>query len=76
MRDLAEIINIQKIIEAGTDWRQNTPFPHLVIDGFFQDDIAEILQAEFPDFDDSRWHKYQNAIEIKKPPITEICSPR
>jgi len=42
------------------------PFDHIVIDNFFDSDIAERLSVEFPDYDSSIWHTYDNAIEHKK----------
>ena len=42
------------------------PFDHVVIDDFFQEDIAEKLSQEFPPFDAPCWNYYSNAIEEKK----------
>lgn len=42
------------------------PFRHVVIDGFFKDEIAEKLSMEFPKIDDPIWFVYNNAIENKK----------
>lgn len=42
------------------------PFNHLVIDNFFDGDIAEKLSEEFPEYGSSTWHVYDNAIEHKK----------
>ena len=42
------------------------PFNYLVIDDFFPDDMAIKLSEEFPDFENSLWHLYNNAIEYKK----------
>jgi len=57
---------------------KNGPFDHSIIDDFFLDDVAAGIEAEFPTFDDSVWHQYDNAIEVKKvcnnwncfPPLT------
>jgi hypothetical protein len=32
------------------------PFPHVVIDGLFDDDLLDGIAAEFPDLDDGGWH--------------------
>ena len=66
MDNLNKLINIEKVDDAGRDWLKNTPFPHLVVDGFFKDEIADALEKEFPNFDDGLWHQYQNALEVKK----------
>ena len=45
-----------------------TPFNHVVIDNFWQEDVAEQLYTEFPKYDDNKiWNAhYNNAIENKK----------
>ena len=48
------------------NWIKNTPFPHFVIDNFFDYEIAQKLENEFPAFNDTVWHEYWNAIEVKK----------
>lgn len=47
-------------------WDSLDPFPHLVIDGFFEESLAHQLSKDFPEFDDHVWHTYDNAIEVKK----------
>lgn len=47
-------------------WDSLDPFPHLVIDGFFDDALAHQLAGDFPEFDSPSWHTYDNAIEVKK----------
>jgi len=42
------------------------PFPHLVIDNFFDYNLANRLECEFPEFNDNKWYFYDNAIEHKK----------
>lgn len=44
------------------------PFNHVIIDDFWQQDIAEQLYAEFPEYDNKQiWNAhYNNAIENKK----------
>jgi hypothetical protein len=42
------------------------PYPHHVIDGFFTDDFARELAAEFPAFDAPAWHRYSNPLEVKR----------
>ena len=41
------------------------PFPHIVIDDFFEQEIADALYQEFPDESSKRWHRYNNPIEYK-----------
>ena len=47
-------------------FRNAKPFNHVVIDGFFEQHIADALAAEFPSWDSPIWAEYNNAIEIKK----------
>ena len=42
------------------------PFNYVVIDNFFEDEVADAILAEFPEYDSSIWHVYSNAIENKK----------
>lgn len=48
------------------DFKGNAPFDHCVIDNFFQDDVAQALSLDFPDYDSDDWYFYNNAIEHKK----------
>jgi len=47
-------------------WDSLDPFPHLVIDGFLDERMALDLSRDFPAFESSLWHTYNNAIEVKK----------
>jgi hypothetical protein len=47
-------------------WGSLDPFPHLVLDNFFDEELAHELAADFPDYDSPVWHTYDNAIEVKK----------
>jgi len=42
------------------------PFPHVVINDFLNIELARAIEKEFPQMDDERWYKYNNAIENKK----------
>ncbi len=41
------------------------PFPHLIIDHFFKEEVAEALCDVFPNADEAFWYQYNNRIEIK-----------
>ena len=60
------MINFGALQTACLNWQKNAPFPHFVVDNFFDDEVASKLEREFPDFEDDVWYKYGNAIEIKK----------
>jgi len=47
-------------------FEQAQPFPHAVIDDFFEREIAEALERDIPPFDDASWWQYSNPIEEKR----------
>lgn len=56
----------KNIIDQIYNWKVARPFPHLVIDNFFDPEVAYELDQEFPLFGDDVWHQYDNPLEIKK----------
>jgi Rps23 Pro-64 3,4-dihydroxylase Tpa1-like proline 4-hydroxylase len=61
-----DMIDCARIGEQMAGKKDVVPFDHWVIRDFFPRDLAETLESEFPDYDDSRWFSYDNAIERKK----------
>jgi len=61
-----DFINLETVSSGLSGFKNNKPFDHAVVDGFFKDEIARALEADFPDFDDSAWYVYKNSIEDKK----------
>lgn len=59
--DISDVIS-SKI----SDFRSSKPFNHMIIDDFFDPEIAKKIVDEFPDYKSSMWHVYANAIENKK----------
>ena len=51
--------------ESSVEYNQSSPFPFLVIDDFFREEIAKAVSKEFPDYSDSLLDNYSNAIEEK-----------
>lgn len=72
------LVNRAALESAVATFKGNSPFDHTIIDNFFESEVAEALESEFPAFDSSVWHQYDNAIEVKKtcnnwnvfPPLT------
>ena len=60
------MLNKKTLTPYFKDFKTKKPFSHCVIDNFFPLELAKALSAEFPDFDDPKWHQYNNQIEIKK----------
>lgn len=56
-------IDWQKVSE---EFKESTPFNHVVIDNFFLSEIAEKLSNEFPDYEGEEIIKYKNALEDKR----------
>lgn len=71
-------VNSDALQAAAGRFHEQKPFDHCIIDDFFLPEVAERLAEEFPSFESSVWHSYNNAIEIKKtcnnwnvfPPLT------
>ncbi len=61
-----KMINLESIKKSAFGWKSNKPFPHLIVDNFFELHTAQALEKEFPKFEDKRWHEYGNPVEIKK----------
>ena len=47
------------------NWQERSPFPHIVIDEFFDSDIAYALEREIDSSPSDAWLEYRNALEIK-----------
>jgi hypothetical protein len=61
------------MIRKDIDWRalraqflRAEPFPHVVIDDFFEPALAEALEHDIPAFDDPSWWQYSNPLEEKR----------
>lgn len=53
------------IADLKARFKSATPFPHVVIDGFFEEHLAESLLAQFPPLTEAPWIHYHNPIEEK-----------
>lgn len=51
---------------AMNEFDGNLPFDHCVIDDFLVPGVAELVENEFLEYDDPKWHHYKNALEDKK----------
>lgn len=60
------MINQKSLLNALSSYGNEGPFDHCVIDNFFHRKVALQLENEFPNFNSDKWHKYNNAIEVKK----------
>ncbi len=62
-----------RMIRSDIDWdgmrksyAQAAPYPHVVIDDFFEPGLAEALERDIPPFNDPSWMEYSNPIEEKR----------
>lgn len=60
------MINFNELKLASKNWENAKPFPHIIIDNFFENEIAIKLEKEFPNYNDKVWDNYNNAIEVKR----------
>ena len=59
-------INNTNLLSALSHFGSDGPFDHCIIDDFFDYEVAQELEKEFPVFESGIWHQYDNAIEVKK----------
>lgn len=59
-------LNLEKIGKALGDFKSAEPFHHCVVDGFFEADIAQMLELDFLGYENEKWFHYKNSIEDKK----------
>ena len=72
------MINLTNVDKSCCHWLTKRPFPHFVVENFFEDKVARQLEFEFPKYDDDIWFHYGNELEEKKlcnnwnvfPPLT------
>lgn len=59
------MINLEAIEKQVETFKSASPFPHIILDDFVDQAIAEKLSAEFPNIDDSSLFSYSNPLEKK-----------
>jgi len=60
------MINTENLKSGLAHFRGSLPFDHCIIDDFFDEQAANLLSGEFPDYDSDEWFFYNNQIEHKK----------
>lgn len=61
------IVNIETLQAAAPAFANAEPFDHVIVDNFFDEEHARLLESEFPAFDEAGvWHEYRNPIEAKR----------
>lgn len=61
------VINLNAVVTAFGNWPCQDPYDHVIIDNFFQPEIAQALAQEFPHSASDTFNgNYNNALEIKR----------
>jgi hypothetical protein len=61
------VINYFDFLSNRESFLSSKPFNHIVIDNFFEKEVADAIAKEFPSHDSSVWTvSYNNPIEVKK----------
>lgn len=47
-------------------YRSARPFPHIVLDGLWDEEVLDRIEAEFPSSDRSNWHTWDTEHELKQ----------
>ena len=64
------MINLNNLEQLKEQFLSARPFNHIVVDNFFQEDVANKIADEFPAWDSDDWSAFYNSpIEVKK-----LCS--
>lgn len=58
--------NKDALFKALTDFKNNQPFDHCVVEDFLDLDVVQAVEKEFLDYENPKWFHYKNAIEEKK----------
>lgn len=64
--ETALMINTKGLLVGSNNFWDRPPFPHAVIDNFFDREIATTLESEFPAYEAEDWFIYENPVEVKR----------
>ena len=53
-------------LEHAAEWKAADPFPHVVIDNFFNEDVAQAVERDFPVLDSIDWVVRDNKNNIRR----------
>ncbi len=56
---------IEQLSNGSSKYQSETPFPHIVIDNFLDEEFAKIVAENFPSVESGFWFQYDNPIEKK-----------
>jgi len=65
--EMADVVNIAALEQAVSTngYRDNTPYPHIVLENFLRDEWFEAVVAEFPAIAAEKWTNYSHVNERK-----------
>lgn len=56
---------VAKGMSLHNEYINNAPYPHIVLDNFFNPEVLDIILEEFPKGDQKNWKEFDNKKEIK-----------
>jgi hypothetical protein len=63
---IENVVNLTSLKKAAQSFKDSKPFDHCIVEDFFLKDISNLLEKEFPDYEDELWQEYSNELEEKK----------
>jgi Rps23 Pro-64 3,4-dihydroxylase Tpa1-like proline 4-hydroxylase len=57
---------LRSVERLGDEFRQNEPFPHVVIDGLFSPELLQLAHEEFDELSGVDWDRYDSVDELKR----------
>jgi hypothetical protein len=64
---VVSFVNLENFRQAFSNWGSEGPFDHVVVDNFFEPEVAQKLERDFPVSDSELFNgNYNNALEIKR----------
>lgn len=62
---LGELMRPERLSGLSTEYQNNSPFPHIVLDGIFNPSMLREVVRRYPTRYDLKWWKYDNILERK-----------
>jgi hypothetical protein len=62
-----DILNKLDIEQLAKEWIDSSkPYPYIVIDNFFTEEVSKAFANSYPELDDKKWYHFRNTINGKK----------
>ena len=71
------MINELDLVSLNEKFKKAEPFNHVVIDNFFEEELANKIAAEFPKHDSDVWTvAYNNPVEVNRTELLSLAKKR